>query len=175
MKKSLSILLVSVLVLSFFVTSALAAEPIKLGKADFAAHGTKCFTIAVVALQGDKIVAAYLDEYQFMPKDQVVGVPNSDAGFGENFADPDKVLGSKKVNNEYYSNNMTRAGSTVSIADNFAAIENYVVGKTISELEAVLAANDKQAMVDAVTGATLVDTHGYVAALVAAAKDALNN
>ena len=34
--------------------------------------------------------------------DGVTGVPNSDGGFGENIAEG-KVLGSKRVNNDYYS------------------------------------------------------------------------
>ena len=51
---------------------------------------------------------------------------------------------------------------------NFDAIQNFAVGKTISELEDV-AAKGAEA-VDAVSGATLVDTAGYVGVLVDAAK-----
>ncbi|TYP57882.1 peptidoglycan-binding domain-containing protein [Thermosediminibacter litoriperuensis] len=145
---------------------------VKIGKVDYAAHGTKCFTVAIAAVAGDKIVAAYIDDYQFMPKDVAKGVPNSDQEFGKSYPEG-YVLGSKLTNAEYYSNNMkTKAGSTIPIDKNFAAIVNYVKGKTISELEAKLAQTTPENMVDAVTGATLVDTHGYVKAIVEAAKAA---
>ena len=63
---------------------------------------------------------------------------NSDASFGESYPEG-KVLASKRVNTELYSKNMTdHAGSTVALADNYAAIEAYVTGKTIAELEAEL-------------------------------------
>lgn len=174
MKRKLSLVMVSVLVFGLFAGASFAAE-LKLGKAEYAAHGTKCFTIAVVALEGDKIVAAYLDEYQMLPKDQATGVPNSSADFGQAFANPEQVLASKRVNNDYYSNNMTRAGSTQSLVKSWSAIESFVVGKTISELEAIVTATDKADMVDTVSGATLVDTKGYVEALLLAAYDALSN
>lgn len=169
MKRSLVAVLVLVALLAV-AGSSMAAE-IKLGKADFAAHGTKSFTVAVVALDGDKIVAAYIDEYQMLGTGETIGVPNAESAFtvGETW------LASKKVNNEFYSNNMARAGSTVTIADNFAAIENFVLGMTVSELEALLNSTEKEAAVDLVTGATLVDTYGYLSALLAAAKDALGN
>lgn len=174
MKKNLRLIVVSILVLSFFASTAMASE-IKLGKAEYAAHGTRCFTIAIVALDGDKIVAAYLDEYQMLPKDQATGVPNSSADFGKAFANPEQVLASKRVNNDYYSNNMTKAGSTQSLVKSWSAIESFVVGKTISELEAIVTATEKADMVDTVSGATLVDTKGYVEALLLAAYDALSN
>ncbi|HAN94078.1 MAG: hypothetical protein WBI99_06720 [Limnochordia bacterium] len=169
MRRTLVVALVLVSLLAL-AGSSLAAE-IKLGKADFAAHGTKCFTVAVVALQGDTIVAAYIDEYQMLSKSETIGVPNADPTFtiGETW------LASKKVNNDFYSNNMARAGSTVTIANNFKAIEEFVVGMTISELEAFLASAEPAEFVDMVTGATLVDNYGYLSALLAAAKDALNN
>lgn len=174
MKKTLAVVLVLVSILALSAVS-FAAEPIKMGKADWAAHGTRCFAVAVVAMQGDTIVAAYLDEYQMLGKEGTVGVPNSDKDFGDAFANPDQWLASKKVNSDFYSNNMARAGSTVTIANNFKALENYVVGMTISELEAVLTNNSAEDMVDMVTGATLVDNHGYLTAFWAAAMDALNN
>lgn len=175
MKKTLILVLVLVSIFSI-AGASFAAEPIKMGKADYAAHGTKCFTVAVVALQGDLIVGAYLDEYQMLPRAETIGVPNSDADFGKAFANPEQALGSKKVNDQYYSNNMaTRAGSTVTIANNFMALEKFVVGMTVAELEAFIAGNDKAAVVDMVTGATLVDNYGYLSAFLAAAKDALDN
>ena len=173
MKKYFSFLLVAVLVLGLFATSVFAAD-LKVGKVEWAAHGTKCFTVAFVVLDGDTIIRAFIDEYQFLPKAEAVGVPNSDVenGFAADFANPERVLASKRLNNDYYSNNMAKAGSTVSILDNFTAIENYVVGKTVAELESILNSNSKEAMVDAVTGATLVDTDGYLWAILAAAKNA---
>ncbi|MGI6148933.1 MAG: hypothetical protein GX195_05880 [Firmicutes bacterium] len=173
MKKFLGFVLVAVLVLGLVATSAFAAD-LKVGKAEWAAHGTKCFTIAFVVLEGDTIVRAIIDEYQFLPKAEVTGVPNSEIenGLAADFANPDRVLASKRLNSDYYSNNMAKAGSTVSILDNFTAIENYVVGKTVAELESILNSNSKEAMVDAVTGATLVDTDGYLWAILAAAKNA---
>ena len=171
MKKTLILVLVLVSIFSITATS-FAAEPIVMGKADWAAHGTRCFAVAVVALQGDVIVGAYLDEYQMMPRAETTGVPNSDNAFGEAFANPEQALGSKKVNSEYYSNNMTKAGSTVTIANNFKALEEFVVGMTVAELEELLTNNDKEAMVDMVTGATLADNYGYLTAFWAAAKDA---
>lgn len=145
---------------------------VKIGKVDYSAHPSKSFTVAIAAVAGDKIVAAYIDDYQFMPKDVATGVPNSDGDLGKNYPEG-YVLASKLTNAAYYSNNMKeKAGSTVPIDKNFAAIVNYVKGKTISELEAKLAQTTPENMVDAVTGATLADTHGYISAIVAAAKAA---
>ncbi|NLM39471.1 MAG: hypothetical protein GX205_05390 [Firmicutes bacterium] len=171
MKKALNLVLVAVLVLGIFASSALAAD-LKVGKVEWAAHGNKCFTIAFVVLDGDTIIRAYIDEYQFLPAAEAVGVPNSDVanGFAADFANPERVLASKKVNNEYYSNNMAKAGSTVAIADNFRAIEAFAEGKTVAELENILASYSKTELVDTVTGATLVDTDGYLRAIVEAAK-----
>ena len=83
---------------------------------------------------------------------------------------PGKALVSKRVNTEVYSANMTKAGSTVSILDNFIAIENFVVGKTVAELEAEVAGKDAAAMIDTVAGCTLADTLGYVNGILEAAK-----
>jgi hypothetical protein len=81
------------------------------------------------------------------------------------------VLASKRTNAEYYSEHMKEeAGSTVALNKNYDAIQTYVTGKTIAELEATLAGTTKEQMVDAVSGATLADTYGYTSAIVAAAK-----
>ena len=45
-----------------------------------------------------------------------------------------------------------------------------MTGKTVAELEAEIAGKDAAAMVDAVSGCTLVDTLGYVSGLLEAAK-----
>ncbi|MDO5300197.1 MAG: hypothetical protein Q4F18_12260 [Clostridia bacterium] len=168
MKKIFAALLVVCMMIPVL---ALAEGEIKIGQADYAAHGEKCFAVLTVAVQDDVIAAAYIDEFQFMTKGDVIGVPNSDAGFGESFPEG-QVLASKRVNSEYYSANMAKAGSTVALADNYAAIEAFVTGKTIAELEAEVEGKDAAAMVDVVSGCTLADTLGYVNGLIEAAKAA---
>ena len=145
---------------------------LQLGMAYAAAHGTKCFTQAHAVVQGDVIIAAYVDDFQFVAADAgLETVPNSDKEFGQGYAEG-KALASKRTVADYYSQNMAdKAGSTVRIDDNFDAIQTFVVGKTIAEVEA-LATGDAQAAVDAVTGATLADTAGYLGAIVQAAKNA---
>ena len=91
----------------------------------------------------------------------------SDADFGANVTEG-KVLASKRENAAYYSENMAKAGSTVAIDANFDAIQNYAVGKTIDEIEATASGENA---VDAVSGATLVDTAGYLATILAAAQE----
>ena len=143
---------------------------LQIGQAYAAAHGTKCFAQAVAVVQDDVIVAAYIDEFQFMPSDAgVTGVPNSDTDFAQGYADG-VVLGSKRVNAKYYSDMMTEhAKATVTIDGNFDAIESFVVGKTIDEVAKVA---EGDGAVDAVSGATLADTAGYLKAIVDAAKAA---
>ncbi|MNM45407.1 hypothetical protein D3C81_563290 [compost metagenome] len=154
-------------------TSPVDTSNIKMGKVEYAAHGTKCFTIAVATVSGDTIVGAYLDDYQFMSTDVATGVPNSDKDFAKGYADPKNVLASKKANTEYYNKNMKEKGNaTTPVEDSLAAIEKYVTGKTVADLEKVLKDTSTEKMVDTVSGATLVDTKGYVSALVEAAKAA---
>ena len=169
MKKLLSLLLVLCMLVPF-AAMAEEAPAIKLGQVQWAAHGTKCFAVMTVVLQGDVIVAAHIDEYQVGAG--MVGVPNSENGFG-GFTDG-KVLYSKRVNAEAYSTNMQKAGSTVALDVNYDLIQNFCIGKTVAELEAVIAGfgGEAQAAVDAVSGATLVDTLGYLQGLLAAAKAA---
>lgn len=167
MKKFLSLLLV-VCMLVPFAAMAEEAPAIKLGQVQWAAHGTKCFAVMTVVLEGDKIVAALIDEYQVGAG--MVGVPNSENGFG-GFADG-KVLYSKRVNAEAYSANMGKAGSTVALDVNYDYIQAFCVGKTVAELEEAINGMTKETAVDAVSGATLVDTYGYLQGLLAAAKAA---
>jgi len=167
MKKFFALLLVVCLALPML---AMADGALKIGQVEYAAHGTKCFAVMTAVVQDDVIVACKIEEFQMMPVDSVVAVPN-----GDNFknAEGTSVLASKCVNAEYYSGNMTtKAGSTISLDANYAAIEAFVNGKTIAELEEFLAANTKETAVDGVTGCTLVDTYGYIAGLVEAAKAA---
>ena len=169
MKKIIALLLALCLMLPVFALAEAPAE-IKLGQVQWAAHGTKCFAVITVVLQGDVIVAAHIDEYQVGA--DMVGVPNSENGFG-GFADG-KVLYSKRVNAEAYSANMAKAGSTVALDVNYDIIQNFCVGKTVAELEATITGfnGDKQAAIDAVTGATLADTFGYLQGILAAAQAA---
>lgn len=154
------------------VEPALTTAELQIGQVEAAAHGTKCFTTATVVLEGDKILLAYLDEYQFLAADKAVGVPNS-----ETLADywnEGVVLASKRVNAEMYSANMAKSGSTVAIDVNYNTIQDYVAGKTIAEVEA-LAGKTTEELVDTISGATLVDMPGYLSAIVDAAKAAQNN
>ena len=142
---------------------------LKIGQTNYAAHGTKAFALATAVVDGDKIVDAYLDEFQYMNADSAQGIVNSE-GMADNIVEG-KVLASKIENNETYSKTMAeKAGSTVMYADNYAAIQNFVKGKTIAELEELVNTKTAEEVTDAVTGATLVDTAGYINAVIAAAK-----
>ena len=141
---------------------------LQIGQVITAAHGNKCFTQATAVVQGDVVVAAFIDEYQFAAADQVMGVPNSDAteGFAAGYAEG-QVLLSKRMEADYYSANMAeKAGSTVPINENFDAIQDFAAGKTIAELADF---KGKEDAVDAVSEATLVDTGNYLAAIAEAA------
>ena len=105
------ILLVALALLVLTMAVAAAEGEIKIGQVQYAAHGTKCFTVLTVAMQGDVIADAYIDEYQFMAAGSI-GVPNSESDFGTAYPEG-KVLASKKVNADAYSANMANAGSTV--------------------------------------------------------------
>ncbi len=133
---------------------------VKLVALQGAPHGDRSFGDVVVALEDGKIVAVSLDEYQYMAG---TGLPNSDGAFGKNYLDAAAPLASKRLNQEAYSKNMAeRGGSTVSLLDNYIAIETYAVGKTAEEITTVTAAAEPGKAIDAVTGATLVDTIGYL-------------
>lgn len=169
MKKIVCVLM-AIIVLGMAGCAAAPAD-VKIGQALYPAHGTKSFAVATVAMQGDKIAAAYMDEYQYLAKDGAIGVPNSDSDFGTFVADETRVLGSKRVNNESYSANMAaNGGATQSLVTSYEAIEKYVVGKTVAELEAAVSGKTAEQMVDAVAGTTLVDTLGYVQSFIEAAK-----
>lgn len=156
-----------------FVSTGTVADVanLKLGAVQIAAHGERSFADVVTAVEGDKIVATSIDEFQYI--DNGEGVPNATAGFGENFADAAKPLASKLVNSDLYSKNMTeKAQSTVSYQDNLKAIQDFAAGKTISEVETVTKDNEAGKPVDAVSGATFVDTVGYLTGVVEAANAA---
>ncbi|MBR6443481.1 MAG: hypothetical protein IKS46_07325 [Clostridia bacterium] len=175
MKKVFSLILSLLLLLS--VSVSFAEGEILMGQVDYAAHGDKSFAVITVALQDDVIVAAKIDEFQFMGDREdlkAVGVPNSDGAFGQSYPEG-QVLASKRVNSDLYSLNMQRAGSTVQIAANFDAIEAFAKGKTVAELEAIIngyTEETKADFIDAVSGATTADSWGYARGILAAAKAA---
>ena len=130
-----------------------------------APHGEKSFADAVVAMEGDKIVAASFDEYQYI--EDAVGLTNPEDSFTDGYAEENKVLASKLENNDSYSAKMTeKAGSKVSIKDNFEAIENFVSGKTVEEIKEAIESKKEDGTIDAVTGATLKDTANYLQLIV---------
>lgn len=137
---------------------------LELGMILAAAHGDKCFTSAIALVQGGTIVAASIDDFQYMAAgtEGVEPVPNSDAGFGEGAAEG-KVLVSKSVNSPVYSKSLKeKGGATQDWITSIDAIEDYLVGMSI--------ASAKAPSVDAVSGATLVDTANYAQAAIDAAK-----
>ncbi|MBR5547217.1 MAG: hypothetical protein IKU70_09610 [Clostridia bacterium] len=164
MKKILSVVIAAMLLVCMM---APALAEVKLGQSIFAAHGTKCFAVITVAMDGDKIADAHIDEFQMMAADTSIAVPNSAVMIEVE----GKVLGSKRQNAAAYSENMKKAGSTVAIDANYDIIEAYVVGKTVADLEAELAGKTAEEMVDAVAGCTLVDTLGYLNGILEAAKN----
>ena len=130
-----------------------------------APHGERGFGNAVVAVEGDTIIASSIDEYQFL--EDGIGLPGSEGGFGEGYADSKVVLGSKLENNDSYSALMAeKAKSTISIKDNYQAIEKYVSGKTVDEIKELIANATPGEGIDEVSGATLKDTAGYLQLIV---------
>lgn len=171
MKKIIALALSAVMALSMVACGGetkTETHELKIATVQTAAHGTKCFASVTAVVEGDTIVAAYIDEYQYMGG-EVAGVPNSES-FAETILDGKKLV-SKRAENEIYSANMAAAGSTVEIAANYDAVQAHVAGKTIADVEA-LALGDAQAAIDAVAGCTLADTRGYLGAVVTAAKAA---
>lgn len=137
---------------------------LELGMILAAAHGDKCFTSAIALVQNGTIVAASIDDFQYMAADTegIEAVPNSDAGFGEGAAEG-KALVSKSVNSPVYSKSLKeKGGATQDWITSMDAIEAYLAGTTI--------AGAKAPSVDAVSGATLVDTTNYAQAAIEAAK-----
>ena len=176
MKKIVAILLAAMMLLSATAVFAEApAEPqeIKLGQVVCYLHGHG-FAVVTAVIQGETICLAKIDEFQFMGDREdlkAVGVPIGEETISQTNAETGAVtvLGSKRVNSDLYSLNMQRAGSKVQIAANYDAIEKFVVGKTIAQLEAAV---DVEGFADMVSGATLVDTPNYVKGIIAAAKAA---
>ena len=142
-----------------------------------APHGEGSFARVAVVTDGEKIVDASIDEFQYFDEgSDFVALPNqdSDTEFKKG-AKEGKILGSKIINSEAYSKLMTeKAKSTVSIADNYKAIQDFAKGKTIDELKEVVDSAEDGKAIDAVTGATLVDTKGYLQAIINTAEKSEN-
>ena len=169
MKKIIAMVLSAVMALALVACGGETVEShqLKMGHVLGAAHGTKCFASVTAVVEGDKVVAAKIDEYQFMSGEELKSVPNAE-NYTANLAEGVKLV-SKRVDTEVYSAKMAAAGSTVAIDKNYDAIEAHVAGKTIAELEAEIAG---EMAADAVAGATLVDCAGYIGVVVEAAKAA---
>lgn len=139
-----------------------------------APHGDKAFGIVAVLHDGDTVLAAAMDELQFLDPETFDGVPNSDAQFGENYADG-VVLASKLENDDAYSENMASAGATMAYSENMLAIIDFALGKSADEIdeatEELEGLGEDGNIADVVTGATFVDTQGYLEAILEAMED----
>lgn len=147
-----------------------SGKPVSLTAAIYGAHGEKSFADTLTVVSEGKIVAASIDEFQYMGKD-AKAVPNAaQEDFNKGFPQ-DMVLASKKQNSDSYSKKMAEKGkSTVSYAENLKAIETFVVGKSVEELTTFVQGKEKGKPVDEVSGATLVDTVGYLESIIEAGK-----
>lgn len=142
-----------------------------------APHGDKAFASTFVVMNGDVVHDVIIDEFQFMEGDEWTGVPNADKTFGEKYAEESTLI-SKRENSEGYSARMTEvAESTVSYNDNMDAIQDFAIGKTVEEIEAAIAdlgdLGDDGEIADVVSGATFVDTSGYLQSVVDTINDGM--
>lgn len=137
--------------------------------ADYPAHSSQSFAVTSVLTDGEVIVSSYIDEYQYLDSTTAIPLANYE-GMSTNMT-KGVVLASKRINNEMYSELMkTHGGSTNSLIDGYKAIENYVNGKTLKELEVSIHNKKAEEVVDEhlVSGCTLVDTLGYIESVIAA-------
>ncbi len=151
------------------------AEGVELGNAELsysleAPHGNQSFAIVAVLHDGDTVLTAAMDELQFVDPEAFDGVPNSDQTFGENYNE-DVVLASKMENNDAYSSMMAEhAGATMTYSENMMNILEYAAGKTADEIESaadeVENLGEDDDITDVVSGASFVDTNGYLQAIV---------
>lgn len=139
-----------------------------------APHGDKSFGVVTVAMDGGKIAATFLDEFQYTDPADFGGVPNSNGAFGEGIADG-QVLASKLANNDAYSALMKdHAQATKTWQESATAIEKFVQGKTVAEIEEAAGKIDDEGknVADVVSGATFTDAKGYLQLIVDAANEA---
>lgn len=136
-----------------------------------APHGKQSFAAVNVTLNGDTIVGARIDEFQYVPKSpDWKGVPNADSDFGKG-SPKGQMLIAKFQNSKPYSALMKKeAKATHTWQENQDAIENFVKGKTIAQVKTAISdvASAKKVS-DVVSGATFVDTKGYLQAIYDAA------
>jgi len=140
-----------------------------------APHGEQSFAVVSVLHDGDTVLAATMDEFQFVDPADFEGVPNSDGSFGESYNE-NVVLASKLQNDDAYSAMMTEhAGATHTYAENMQAIIDHAVGSTVEEIEATITElsglGEDDDISDVVSGATFVDTLGYLQAIVDTMKN----
>jgi len=176
MKKVLAIALALCMIFAFAACGEKKEPEKKTTTASFqigqwigACHGTKCFSVVTAVIEGDKVVKAYIDEFQYIDHNEegVVAVDNSDSDFGTGLYAGDNWLCSKRESDVYYTNALkNKASATMDYVENLKVIEAYCEGKTIAELEPG---------VDAISGCTLTDASGYVKGVAEAAKLAKNN
>jgi hypothetical protein len=136
-----------------------------------APHGKQSFGIITVAMQNNKVANVFVDEFQYTPSATFGALPNSDKDFGKGIRSG-TVLASKRANSKAYSALMTKeAKATHTWIENSDAIAAFANGKTIAELEtAVGKVKNTKKVADVVSGATFVDTAGYLQAIIDAAK-----
>ncbi|MHC5373760.1 peptidoglycan-binding protein [Enterococcus sp. LJL120] len=146
-----------------------AAGTIYMRQLYTAPHGDRAFAITNVTMDGDTIISARMDEFQYIEDDGSgtwTGVPNSDATFGESYPEG-TILAGKEENNEAYSEMMAESGATLTWKDNMEAITDFVAGKTAAEIQTSIdELTGGSEVADVVTGATFADTAGYLQAIV---------
>ncbi|MBS4971712.1 peptidoglycan-binding protein [Lacticaseibacillus rhamnosus] len=136
-----------------------------------APHGKQSFAAVNVTLNGDTIVSARINEFQYVKKSSDwTGVPNSNKDFGKNYPSG-QILIAKAENSKPYSALMKKeAKATHTWEENETAITNFVKGKKISDLKAAVAdVKGTKKVSDVVSGATFADTAGYLQAIYDAA------
>lgn len=143
-----------------------SAMEAKLLRGYAAPHGEKSFARVGVVVSGEKIVAVTLDEFQY-----------GDLQSGNTFLPLATAEGatvnlfSKNLNDESYSKHMTeKAKSTQTRMASLKAIYDFAMGKTVAELEEALSKAEAGKPMDAISSSTLVDTQGYVKAIVDTVK-----
>lgn len=137
-------------------------------------HGTRSFAAVAVLHDGDNVLAATLDEFQYLDPADFDGVPNSDGNFGENYNEG-VVLASKIFNDDGYSAMMTNsAGATSTYVKNIQDIIKHATGSSVADIEETITElnglGEDDDISDVVSGATFVDTAGYLQAIVDTVK-----
>lgn len=171
MKRILCLLMALCLLLPV-VAMAEEAPVAKIGMAYGACHNHGV-TVATVAVVDGVIVDAKLDEvYITNANGEFTPLPNAEEVAVVD--DATIILISKRQNDDLYSANMIARGGQ-SLATSYDAIEAFVIGKTIEELEAAVAGyteDNKADFIEVVSGATITDTLKYTLVLLEAAKNA---